>query len=145
MSNPDLSHLLSRPVGEAKEPPTLPAGEGYIGMITKYEFGQTRYDPPTDVVRFFVKLMKFPEHFTADMVEGIVLETRQMTKEYDVAEDQLYKVDAMLKAFGDFSGQSYSAVFPQLVGKYVNVEVQQKLNQKNNKLYANIGKLSAAE
>ena len=145
MSNPDLSHLLSRPSGEAKEPVALPAGEGYLGIIKKFEYGKTRFDPPTDVARFYVQPLKFPENFTPDMIEGIVLESRQMTKEYELGEDQLYKVDALFKTFEGLIGMSYDAGFSSLVGRYVHFQVVQKLNQKNNKLYANIGIMSGAQ
>jgi hypothetical protein len=141
----DFKTLLSKPAGEAKKPPTLPA-ETYPGVIKSYELGDNNKNK-TPYVRFHTQLVGWPDSVDdQELRKAVDLTKRQLRKDYYLTDEALWRLDEFLRSMGlEPSGRTYEEVLPEAVNKPVNVEVQQYMNQQTNEVGNQIGNLTARE
>lgn len=143
---PDFKALLAKPAGEAKKPKALDAGQ-YPGIIKSYELGDANKNK-TPYVRFHLGLTGWPNG-EAQLDEGgeaIDLAKRQLRRDFFITEDALWRLDEFLQALGiELTGRSYEETIPEAVGKNVEIEVQQYMNQQTNDIGNQVGALKAAD
>lgn len=139
----DFTKLLSRPAGEAKKPPILPAGD-YPGIIKAWKTGESRQNR-TPFVSFTLGLMAFPADLDEADTQGIDLEKRQLSRDFYITEDALYRLDEFIHSCGvETTGRAYEEVLPELIGAAVLVEVSQYINQRTNEIGNQVAKLVGA-
>lgn len=141
----DFTALLKKPAGEAKKPEALTASD-YPGIIKSFEVGDANKNK-TPYVRFHLALTGWPadgeEQLDADG-KAIDLSKRQLRRDMFLTDDALWRLDELLVELGiDVKGRSYEETLPETVGTQVLVEVQQYMNQTNNEIGNQVGKLAA--
>jgi len=141
---PDFSSLLRKPAGEAKKPQALPPGD-YTGVIKSFELGDQNKNK-TPYVRFHLGLNGWPESIPDEdkLSDGkaIDLNKRQLRRDYFFTEDALWRLDELLHSIGiDAKGRTYEECLPDALNAQVLVEVQQYMNQQNNEIGNQVGKL----
>lgn len=78
--------------------------------------------------------------------EAIDLAKRQLRRDFFITEDALWRLDEFLGALGiELTGRSYEETIPEAVGKNVEIEVQQYMNQQTNDIGNQVGALKAAD
>ncbi len=145
---PDFSKLAGAKAGEAKKPKALPEGN-YSGIVKGWSFEPA---PPGKnyemMVRFNLGLIDWPdsvpqEEREQDLGAGpkpIALDKMQMRR--DFYDNVLYRLDDFIKSCGvDMNGRTYQEVLPEIVGKRVNVQVKQYLNERTSEIGNNVGDL----
>lgn len=152
----DFSSLLRKPAGEAKKPPTLPAGD-YPGVIKGKELGDNNRNR-TPYLRLLVGLIGWPadaptsweeisesgERYTVSQAD-VDLAKRQLRRDYYLTDDALFRLDDLIRSCGiDPQGRAYEEILEELIGQQVTVEVQQYLNQTTNQIGNQVGKLAGA-
>lgn len=149
---PNFSHLLKRPAGQAKKPEALPVGD-YPGIIKGFEIGDQNKNK-TVYARFQLGLTAWPDSVDetersktgADgKTEAIDLSKRQLRRDFFLTDDALWRLDEFLRSCGiEPEGRTYEECLPEAVGQQVTVEVQQYLNEKNNEIGNQVGKVTGA-
>ena len=151
---PDFSQLLSKPAGESRRPPTLPAGD-YPAIIKSFEYGDNNTNR-TPYVRFAIGLTDWdqnvPDSWSQADAQGnltevsksdVDLSRRQLRRDYFLTDDAYWRLDELILSCGVVpNGRSYEEVIPELVGSPVLAEVQQYLNQRSNETGNQIGRLT---
>lgn len=160
---PDFSALYRKPVGEAKRPPTMPAGT-YPGIVRQYELVESR-EKKTPGVKYYMTLTGWapsaPKSWSEVDEEGKTWEYTQ--EDVDIGKRQyeysfwfpvdpntgeptdmgMYMFEQFLKTTSvAYEGMSYEQIFPSLVGAQVNVELVQQLNQQTNRIYTTVNKIT---
>ena len=137
----NISSFIKKPAGQAKKPPALPAGN-YQYVIKGFETGDNNKNK-TPYLRLAIGLLGYGEDIDQSEIDpGIDLSKRQMRKDFYLTDDSLWRLDEFIKTTGiDFEGKDYEEVFPLLVGEQGIAEVQQYMNQQNNEIGNQIGKL----
>jgi len=140
----NFAHLLKRPALQAKKPEALPAGT-YPAIITKYEFGDNNKNK-TPYVRFMVKLTGWANDVPADEQDSSIdLSKRTMRRDFYLTDDSLHRLDDFIRSCGIVGeGKDYEEVLPELMGKDVEVEVQQYMSEKTGDIGNQIGAIKGA-
>lgn len=141
----DFSTLLRTPAGHAKKPGALPV-DSYPAVIKSWEVGDNNKNK-TPYVRFVIGLTDWPdgvsEEERQDNGEAIDLSKRQMRRDYYLTDDARWRLEELLAGCGlTLEGSTYEELLPQMVGMSVVVEVQQYINQQNNDIGNQVGKIS---
>lgn len=146
----DFSNLLRKPAGQAKKPQALPAGD-YPGIIKGFEVGDNNKNK-TPYVRFQLGVIGWADSVPEDErvhvdSEGksilIDLAKRQLRRDFYLTEDALWRLDEMLRSIGiDPAGRSYEEILPETASAHVLIEVQQYMNQQNNEIGNQVGKVA---
>lgn len=137
----DLSSLLQRPTGTAKRPPAWPFGI-YPGIVKSFEFISKVFGKETPGIRFFVAATGWPENISSEEQEGIDLSKRTMRKDFSIAEDDIWILEAFLTSCGLADGHSSDEEnIPKTVGCPVLIEVQQYVNQRTLEVGNQVGRL----
>lgn len=148
----DFSALNRKPVGQAKKPQHLIAGD-FMGLIKGHEITENKFmNPPQPIVRLNVGLLDWPESVDPEdrLQDGVPIDLskRQLRRDYRFnaaapgVEDDLWRLDELIKDLGiSGEGRSYEEVLPELHGQRVLVEVQTYLNQKTSEMGNQVGKL----
>lgn len=142
----DFTALLSKPAGEAKKPKALDAAN-YPGIIKSFEIGDANKNK-TPYVRFHLAATGWPgEPQTDEEGKPIDLAKRQMRRDFFLTDDALWRLDELLKDTLEIEigGRPYAEVLPETVGRNVQMEVQQYMNQQTNDIGNQIGALMKAE
>ena len=136
----DFSTLLRKLAGEAKKPPTMPAGD-YPAVIKAFETGDNNKNK-TPYVRFQLGFQGFPPDVEQEDIDGIDLSKRQMRADYYLTEDAMWRLDELLRTMGlDMTGKSYEEILREAVGQEITAVVVQGLNQQTNEIYASVSKV----
>jgi hypothetical protein len=142
---PDFSKLLQKSVTSAERPKPKAAGS-YLGVVNKFEFGESA-QKKTPYVRFHVNsVAPGPE---VDMEEnsrnGVDLSKWAPHKDYFLTEDALYRLREFLESCGiPVEGRSFNETIPEAVGKPVMFENVNTTSDKAGKteIYSNVGDLT---
>lgn len=138
---PVFSDLLKKPAGEAKKPEAFPAGN-YPGIVKSFEVGDNNKNK-TPYVRFNIGLTGVPDGDEFEALVGTDLSKRSFRRDYYLTDDALWRLDDFIRSCGiDPKGRAYEEILPDLVGVAVLVEVQQYMNQTNNEIGNQVGKLT---
>ena len=132
MTDIRFGDLLKRTAGEAKRPPTLPAGD-YPGIIKSFKFDD-KNEKRTPYVEFTLGLTG-PGAFNGeplpeDELAGIDLTKRQLSLKMYLSDDALWRFDKFLETTSiDWRGRAYDEIVPELVGQDVTIAVKQRMGQ----------------
>lgn len=141
----DFTSLLKKPAGEAKKPAALEPGD-YPGVIKTYELGDNNKNK-TPYVRFALGLSGWPDGAdpqTREDGEPVDLSTKSLRRDFFLTEDALFRLDELLNGLGIATkGRTYEEVLPEAVGSQVIIEVQQYMNQSNNEIGNQVGRITA--
>jgi hypothetical protein len=150
---PDFSQLLRKPAGEAKKPPLLPSDD-YPGVVKGHELGDANKNK-TPYVRFSLGFTGWGENVPDSWDEvdeagkvyqvtkaDVDLSKRQQRRDFFFTDDALWRLDEFIRSCGiEAQGRSYEEILPELTGCPVLIEVQQQLNQTNNNMFNQVGKV----
>lgn len=145
---PDFSKLLQKPVTSAERPKPKAAGT-YLGVVSKYEFGESQ-QKKTPYVRYHISsVAPGPE---VDMEEnarnGIDLAKWSPYKDYFLTDDALYRLREFIESCGiSVDGRSFNETIPEVVGKPIQFECVNTTSSKPGKeaeIYSNVGDISGA-
>lgn len=92
----DFRTLLSKPAGTAERPKPLPAGS-YICRAKTHTFGKCGYNQELDQLRINLDVVQAGEDVQAELLNGIKLEGRMLRGEFEISDENLYKLDALMK------------------------------------------------
>ncbi len=74
------------------------------------------------------------------------IDISKMQMRRDFYDNVLYRLDDFIKSCGvDMNGRTYQEVLPELVGKRVNVQVKQYLNERTSEIGNNVGDLTGEQ
>lgn len=149
----DFTQFASKPAGEAKRPPVLPADD-YLGIVKSFELGDENANH-TPYVRFAIGLLDWgpnvPDEWPIAAPDGTVqdisksdidLSKRQMRRDYYITDEALWRLDEFIRSCGvEPSGRSYGEIIPELIGKQVTVKIEQYLNKRTNEIGNQVGQL----
>lgn len=123
----DFSKLLSKPMDSVEKPKPLPAGT-FLGVISKYEFGESK-DKKTPYVRFFLNLTGPGPDIEASSVEGIDFSKKQLRRDYFLTDDAMYRLKDLLQSVGiPTAGRTFDESIPDTLNCQVIIEVTQRNN-----------------
>lgn len=139
----DFSHILSKPVDEAKRPPLLPAGT-YHGMLGQYQLGETKSDKKTPFVRYNVQLTGPGDDIDPSDLADIDLSKRTLYHDFYLTEDSQFRLREFMESCGlSVSGRSFGETIPELTGAQVLVKIVHRPSRDGSEIYANIESLVA--
>lgn len=145
---PDFSKLLQKPVESAERPKPKASGT-YLGVVSKFEFGESR-EKKTPYVRFHVNnVAPGPE---VDMEEnaknGVDLNKWAPWRDFYLTEDSLYRLREFIESCKiNTAGRSFNETIPEVVGKPVQFEAVNTASNKPGKeadVFTNVGDISGA-
>jgi len=123
---PNFSHLLRKPVSDAKKPPVLPEGT-YYGQITKHDLGESA-QKKTPFLQWSGTYTHAEDSVDLrdEAGEPIVLEGKRFQFSHYLTEDSLYRLREFLESCGlETEGRSFEELIPQAIGKSVMLEIIQ--------------------
>lgn len=140
---PDFGSLLRKPAFEAKKPELLPISPNYIGIVGKYELGESKSVNKTPFVRFMGNFISWPD----DIDEGdrnCDISKRTWRRDFFLSEDALFRLDEFLRGMGiGEAGALYEDLIPQLIGQQVRINVSTRMDQKTNEIFQDIKDIGA--
>src|SRR6185436_15184774 len=156
MANADFSSLLKRKSGTAKRPKVLPQGL-YPAKIKNWLIDDKNANK-NPYLRLVVVPTDWPDGIddSDKMQEGadgqqVPINLMQRTLSRDVylrgkeGDDQMYKVDDLLKQFGIDLGREYEESLPELLGRDCVIEVGIYVNEKTGEPGNQVNRLTGVQ
>ena len=139
----DFKSLLSKPSDDITKPKPLPAGT-YNGMVSKYEFGESK-EKKTPYVRFFLTVHSAGEDIDPADIEGIDLTKKQLRRDFYLTDDALYRLKEFAVSIGvEATGRSLGEMIPDCVNAQVLIAVTQRNSQDGSEIYNDVGDVKGA-
>lgn len=123
----DFSKLLSKPLDSVEKPKPLPVGT-YLGIINKYEFGESK-EKKTPYVRFHFQVTGAGEDVDADELAAAApdLSKKQLRRDYYLTDDAMYRLKELFESTGvQTAGRSFAEAIPDLLNVPVHIAVSQR-------------------
>jgi hypothetical protein len=135
----DFSKLLSTPMDTVEKPKPLPTGT-YMGVISKYEFGESK-DKKTPYVRFFLNLTGAGPDIDVGEVAGIDWSKKQLRRDLYLTDDAIYRLKDLLASIGvPVEGRTFGESIPDALNCQVMIEVTQRNNpQDPTQIFNDVG------
>lgn len=134
----DFSKLLSTPMDTVEKPKPLPAGT-YLGMISKYEFGESK-EKKTPYVRVFLNLSGPGPDIDPEEVAGIEWSKKQLRRDLYLTDDAIYRVKELLASVGvSVEGRTFGEAIPDILNAPVIVEVTQRNSPDGLQIFNDVG------
>ena len=136
----DFANLLKKPADTIEKPKPLPAGT-YHGMISKYEFGESK-EKKTPYCRVSLAIHRGGADVEPDMLTGVDLAKKQLRRDYYLTDDAMYRIKELIESCGvDATGRTMGELIPELVNKPVIISVTQRPSQDGSELYNDVANL----
>lgn len=120
----DFRTLLATPMDDVKRPPTWPAGT-YHGIVKTHEFRVSKLKK-TPSVQYHLGVLAAGEDVDPVALEGIDLTRRDLTKDYYLTEDSLFRIKEFLASCGiDTAGRALGECIPEAVNCRVMITITQ--------------------
>lgn len=122
MSASVFRELLKQSTDTVERPRPLADGH-YVGTIRNHEFGQSS-QKKTPFVRFFLVPTEETQDVPAGANDGLVLEKKELRKDFYITPDALYRLSDFLDAtLGQATGRSFDERIPDTRGIRVMFQV----------------------
>ena len=136
--------LLAKPMDEVKRPPTWPAGT-YHGIVKSQEFGTSKLKK-TPYARYHLGILSAGEDIDPDSLEGIDLSKRDLTKDYYLTEDSIYRIKEFLESCGvNTTGRALGECIPEALHSRVLITVTQSTTDDGKGMRNEIGDVVGEE
>jgi hypothetical protein len=140
----DFRSLLQQPMDDVKRPPTWPAGT-YHGIVKSHEFRVSRLKK-TPSVQYHLGVLSAGEDIDPDSLEGIDLSKRDLTKDYYLTEDALFRVKEFLESCGvSTTGRALGECIPEVLNARVLITVTQSATEDGKSTRNEIGDVVGEE